>query len=413
MPRKPKASPVDVVAVPRKSPRKRPASRASNAAEGAEIAASSGGAASMGDDLAGEAVLLFAGVPGIERVKVFREDERTKKPVFHGNLSVEEASIDRVTELFGGGKYVLRATTRAADGTEVFATSRTMLVPGAYKPVVGNLPGVGLVTVGATAPTVQMVPSSGSEIREIMESALAGKLMDLLKPTAPVAVAAPMDWAKMLAAVGTLITAVTPLLESRNKGEPMMVTLFQQMQEDLKALKNQPTPQQSGMKDLLSTMRGMAEMKDLLSGGGNDTPKEEGGDKMWELAAKALSVLTGQNAPAPAHDPAVVGSIAPGAAPAMQPWQQLLVEYSPRLMDSAQRAVEPELVAELVARYVPEHQRGTLMELVQQPNVAELIVSVVPGMANYPAWLAQFVKACQEEMLGTPGEASDDKGGDE
>lgn len=368
------------------------------------MAASSGGSANMNDDLEGEQILLFAGVPGLERVKVFREDERTRKPVFHGNLPVDETTVDRVTELFGGGKYILRATTRDAQGAEVFATARTIVVPGPYKPVTGPLPGVGTTLATGTVAMTPMAASGGSEIRELMESALAGKLMDLLKPTAPVAVAPPLDFVKMATAAAALITAVVPLLESRNKGEPLVLTLFQQMQEELKAIRNAPTPQQSSMRDLLATMRGFAEVKELIGGGsGEGAPKEEGGDKMWELASRALSVLTGQGAPQPVNDPSVVGSI-PATAPTMQPWQQLLTEYAPRLMDSAQRAVEPELVAELVARYVPEHQRGTLMELVQQPNTAELIVSVVPAMGNYPAWLTQFIAACKEELLGAPDE---------
>lgn len=405
-----KKRPADSPPTPRKSPRKRPANSPSKLVEGASLVASSGGGANMNDELAGEQIVLFAGVPGLERVKVFREDERTKKPVFHGNLSVDEATVDRVTELFGGGKYVLRATTRDGNGAEVFATSRTLAIPGPYKPVTGPLPGVGVAVPVAGAPVVAMhSQGSPSEIRELMESALAGKLMDLLKPTAPVPVAPPMDWAKMLAAVGTLITAVTPLLESRNKGEPMLMTLVQQLRDEVQSVKNAPTPQQSSMRDLLSTIRGMAELKDVLGGGTGGEPKEEGGDKMWDLAAKALAVFTGQQPPGQpvGTDPAIAGHIAP---PTMAPWQQLLTEYAPRLVDSAQRAIEAELVAELVARYVPEQQRGTLMELVQQPNTAELIVSVVPAMANYPAWLAQFVAACKEELL--PTEESDDGNGE-
>lgn len=351
------------------------------------------------DDAAGQPTQLFAGIPGLERVKVYRTDERTKRRVFHGNLSVEEATEDRVGELFGGGHYRLSATRRDGQGSEVFATSVTVDIPGPYKPPMGNLPGL-TVPVAAPAaatgpgydsPLVGRIPP-GVDVKTFLDQVVMAKGLDALesRPTAPGTDLTPMV-AMMTGVLETMAEMVKAISQPREAVRDPLVDRILQRLDQLGETPKTP------MGETVSALRDLLKLKDQLSG--KEAPEQEENDPMFRLAERALGVLSANRpgapgAPAPAAESGV-------AVPAnVPPWVLMLREYQARLMHAATTGDDPEFIAEMVARYIPDQYRGALLELVQQPNAAALVAQVVPTLQHYGTWLDQLVEALRVEVLG-------------
>lgn len=338
------------------------------------------------------------------RVRLYREDESTRKWVLHGLLTTEEASEQYVADRFGGGKWVVQLITHdAVSGKQGIRATRGFSVPGAYNPPTGTLPGLGKsAPAGATAevgtrPNFGGGLPSGVTAREFLDNALVSKLMDVLENKARPA-AGSMEWlGPVLTTLGSVVVA---MVERKPTGDPMLAAQLAEMRNQLANMERRPGPATESMSDMVGMIRQIMDVRQDL--GASGAPSEDNKDSaMWGMFGKALEVLTakqGQAMPEPVQQLGAGVSPAAPAAVSLPPWTQLLRESAQQLYGAAQRGDDPSFVAELVSRYVPPHHRGGLLELLQRPDAALLIRVDVPQLTQFPGWLDSVVADLRVEM---------------
>jgi hypothetical protein len=407
-------APAKVGKVPAKRPAKRPP-KTPGYQRAAELRAMTDGPGTATVEAVEETLLWFPNALPTDRINVMREDDRMKKWISVGFFSPEEATDEHCFEIFGGGKYWGRLMRRNNMGREQVLDSARPIIPGEVKPL-REMYGVKPTEApGAESPIVGRIPP-GVDVKTFLDNVILARALDALetKP-APVIASSPVgesSFDKMLAVLAPSLPAlIKGWIERVDPATIALASAMQTLASKVDAIEHRAPVATTPMAETIAGIKSLLDVKDMIQNPNGDSGGDREGNPMWSALSKladAVIAARGGAQPAPAAlppgtpDPAVAG---------MPPWQQLLVENQARLLDAAQRGLEPDFVADMTVRYVPAHQRGILIELVQQPNAQALVVQAIPAMQHYPTWLAEFIRETREQL--TPGpELVDDDAGD-
>lgn len=338
--------------------------------------------------------LLFPEATGEDRIRINRLDDYSKREVLHGYLMPEEATEARIAERCGGGQYMVYWVVTDPAGRRVFKSRKPVTILGAYKRPTEIFGQDGPAKPKAEVHTLDArgLPP-GANAAELVNSALLGKIMDVLKPSEPVA---RLDWGPIVTTLGTVLTA---LIEQRQRGpDSQVLALLERLENGIAKLGQREGPTSSAIGDAVKAVKELLGVRDMLdpsAGGG----KPDGETIMWGLAEKLLAATQQGNASPTALPP---GTAAP--AQETQPlWWQLLAHYRAILVGAAQRGISGESAAELVQRFLPKDQEGVLLELIQRNDAREMVMRAVPQLAEFPLWVEQVVQALRDEYLGDEG----------
>lgn len=352
-------------------------------------------------------------LPPDTRTRIKRVNDLTKRYETHGILSPEEVSTEWVAKRFGGGRYIIEVLRRADSGKEVIDTTATWHIPGKYLGVGDGLPGINeQPNGGAQAPIGPGGHSAPIATRELIDSALASRVMDLLARDNKPAV----NWegvAAMLGAIGTIVSPVIVAMVERSRdraSDPL-----DEIRRELTALKNKPGPTSGALNDAMKGVKQILELKELVApdGGGKASATE----RLVELLPGVLEAFAGRRVAPPVDqdnqtmtieqppERPSLGAMPDGATPSTVPaYKQLLQAYASQLVGIARAGWEPDFSAELVARLVPNEYGGLLKELLRKPDAVALVTEAIPELAQYESWLPDFVKELRAQLLGDEGE---------
>jgi hypothetical protein len=328
--------------------------------------------------------------------------------IFHGALSIDEATEEKVAELFGGGKFRAQLMVRNPDGLEVVQRSQDFRLPGAYMPPMGKLPGIGPVPIAGVnagaGPVPEQVRGGGSiSPNEALNQVLIHQVLDVVK-----AARETKPSYEPILAFATVI--LPPLIEGifSRKGDDHGAEVraaLDEMRRELASLRNQPGPVTAGIGDAVKAIRELVEVRDVITGGGGDG---DGGEKgmMWKMAGEALKVLAGQQ-PSPAASQAPPSRIpgrteVPVQGPPRPMWEQMLLHYRPQLLETIRRGVAPEFAADIAMQFMEPNVEGIVIEFVKRADHVQLAAQVIPELAEFPSWSEGFWKAIREGMAGEP-----------
>lgn len=351
---------------------------------------------------------LFDGAGREQRVRLYREDDVSKRMIFHGALAVEEATEDKVAELFGGGKFRAQLMVRNETGLEVVQRTQDFRLPGAYIVPTGKLPGIGPApTAAATptgAPTLDFRAGGTMSPNEALNQVLINQVLDVVRAGRET-----RTTYEPLLQFATVI--LPPLIEGifsrkADAGSEVRAAL-DEMRRELASLRNQPGPVTAGIGDAVKAIRELVEVRDVITGGGNGDG--EGGEKgmMWKIAGEALKVLAGQQ-PNPAAE--APPSRIPGRTEVpMQPqgpprpmWEQMLLHYRPQLLETIRRGVAPEFAADIALQFMEPTVQGVVVEFVKRPDHVQLAAQVIPELVEFPVWSEAFWRTIREAMAEEP-----------
>lgn len=220
-----------------------------------------------------------------------------------------------------------------------------------------------------------------------------------------------------------LTPLLTPLLAGMmNRKDPVEIA------KEIAALSGRS---ESGMKDMLGTVRELLEVRELLGTGGNAPTKEP--EEMWiDLLGKvvpgALDLLKTESAKTarPVQDttrvvearltapalsatptPVVDGQTGPAAQEAQMPVSQTVVDewtpiepYVTQLAGYAAKNRDPHGVMMTVVTFAPDEMVAAIRELVGREDAATIMTTRFPLLAGYQIWTAQLINEFREELIG-------------
>jgi hypothetical protein len=349
--------------------------------------------------------LLYPEATSANRIRISRLDDFNKKEILHGYLNEVEQTEARIAELWGGGTYATFLLETNERGQWVVANRKNIRVLGQYKPPGGiyglptapsGPPGTAGTTLVAQDPRIP----PGSTARELVESALLGKVLDLMEQknkTVP-----GFDWGPIITGALGLIQA----LVDRPRHDPQQSALaeeLRQLRSEIERTRNQPGPATHSIADVLEAVEKIASARKLF-GGGED--EERGGSPLTGLLAPILQLLAkgGQvSQPTPAEPRGNPPSTSGDPGPV---WVQLLRHYGRDFVGAAQRNVEPFFVAEMALRFVPSEYEGVLFEFVQRPDAATAAMEVIPQLKQFPTWTGKVFEELRNQMQEGESEAT-------
>lgn len=353
---------------------------------------------------------IFPEATPLNRIRVQRQDDFSRKVVLHGYMGYDEQTEARVAELWGGGKYIVCMVETNEQGYSMIKRRKEITILGAYKPPAGlyglSVPVTGTgreggergaVVAGAPVALSPSLDLSRMSPREAIEAAQVSQLLEITKMGREVR--AGTDWAKLLPLFLPVVESVlTRVLAPR--GENEIVAAVRALEAKLG---NQPGPAQSQLGDILKAIDQVMGVREGLRAAAAEEPKET--DSM-QLVAKILDmVTTAQRRDGPEPPPAsrVSGKVevpVPVTGPAPQLWQQMLRHYAPQLLGAARSGKDPEFMAEVAVQFMPADMTGVAIEFVQRPDAAAVACQEIPALAEFPAWNAAFWEACRVALLG-------------
>lgn len=363
---------------------------------------------------------LFDGAGRDQRVRLFREDEITKRMIFHGALATDEATEEKVMELFGGGKYRVQLMVRNPDGLEVVQRAQDIRLPGPYIPVTGRLPGIGpapamtMPTFGAPQDIQNRVTGlpAGISINEALDQVRLQQVLDIVKRGQEVQASPAVPWDKIFD-VG--LRLVETFASARKGSESDVRQELTALREEMR--RPQPGPVTAGITDSVKAIRELIDVRDMITGAGQDG---EGNEKnmMWRVAERALEALTaaqrGEGPKAPPRIPGKTEVPVPQQTPPNTTaplWQQMLVHYRPQLLETIQRGVPPDFAADIAMQYMEPNVQGVVKEFVQRPDAADLAAQVIPELKEFTIWNGKFWAAIKENMIEGEEEPDDSVAG--
>lgn len=365
-------------------------------------------------------------------ITVHRRDDINKDWVFHGKLTPQEAALETLAMMFGGGTYRCQEKVRdSMSGSWRIGRTRTVKVGGAYRPPTGLLPGAKDEAKAATAPGTAMVPTGGTPdvmgagILQLFQASATQQQMMMQMFSASQQQQSALLQAIMKGHdnkldIAALITAVAPIVQKfleqpRQERDPL------DMLKAVGDIVRQNTGPQSNLADTLGTLRELLDFKDMLAGGGGS------GDPMMDALPKLVEVIAEEQQarkaglapqaprPAPAAPAVTPGASGPSPAQvAMPAWEKIIRTQGARLLSEARAGRDPGLVAEVAWAWAPEGIKPVLAEFFEREDCQEQLLRLVPGLP--PEFAGEFCAEAQELIFGedepeaTPPEATPDGG---
>lgn len=346
------------------------------------------------------------------RVAIYRKDDYTKKPVFHGYVSTHEATEAKVNELFGGGDYRLQLRAPDEMGREIIKQSRDFRLPGAYKPPTGALPGIPQTATVATPSAATITTPDGTQVtkegvREMLDMAMLSKVMDIMKTTKSEDGGNTQMFALIMENQRQAAEANrTFMLNMAQQNQAMMTLMLEVMKTrsgegiDLKdvlpliAEKSASTP-------VGELIKGLRELKGLASDEpeGTGDPILDSVPKVVEMFGTFIHNRQGGAAPVATPNPRGLSAGEPQPQQERLPmWAQLLRGQRGPLLSFASRGSDPEWTAGAALQLMPEQYIGILKEFLAMPEHVGLATQVIPELGNFPQWTQKFFAALASEL---------------
>lgn len=340
-----------------------------------------------------QSFLFFEDAGPDARVRLYREDDLSKKWIYHGLLAADEATEQLVVDLFGGGRWVVQLIgVDPESGKQRIQGTRSTKIPGPYRPPRGELPGNKVVTVPVAA--ISEGPVRGGErvpVNDVLNTVLVDRVLDVVQRSQRGQESGPPAWIEpMLRLLAPVIERVLDRPQQRDDPErTRILDELRDLRRDV-AERDRPGPAASGIADAVEAVKSLIGVKDLLEGR-DPNPDAAMWNGFGKLAEAALRSVPGT--------PALP---APGPVETREPmplWQQLLVRNKGYLLDAAMRGDDAADVADLAARLLPANVVGVAVEFVQQPNALDLTGQAIPELLQFPAWTQTFLGAFRAILL--------------
>jgi hypothetical protein len=359
-------------------------------------------------------------VQGVNRIRVQREDDFTKKLILHGYLSPDEATESRLAELWGGGKFVVGLIAADEAGRQVIRRQNQIAVLGAYKrpaeiyglqnssPTVSTLP----AAVSTAGNGMALLPQGRLSINETLDQLRLQQVLDIVAKGKDAPAAPAVPWERLF---DMGLKVVEMFANNRRDPTADLREELARMREEMRRPANGPVT--SGMEDMAKAINTMLDIKERITDptGVVGEKKEDSG--LMSLASDVLKMLmqrqgidAGQSpAPASRISGKVEVPMAPRPTDPRPMWQQLLQQYRGYLVAFAQRGTDPEWVVETVLNLMPENLTGVLREFVQRPDAAAVAMQEIPELVEFPTFNDKLWAGLKSAVLGEEEEGGPSK----
>lgn len=379
-------------AMPARAARERGRSEAKSEAARGRKSELDEGNETEGGDVPG---LLFPDVDTNEAYVILkRRDDVDKTLVYHGRLSVEEATEERIATLFGGGAYIAQLRLKNENGKWVFGKQASFRIEGAYRKP-SQLPGQ--VDVQDNPPTtVGVVGPSGevTDARSVLETAVVSQLIDMMKTSKEIMSRPAIDWASVLAAATPIIVA---FLSRKRESEISPAEIADQITKAVQsAVQSITAPAQpvNVISQLVEAFKAMQGMNEIVGGGRGS------GDPLLDSIPQLAEVLaTGMRQQREGLKPPALP--APSATQPGEVWQRVLQQHGATLVRFAAMRASPAWAAESAIVLMPPDIQEAMTVFLFREDVLPAIISVVPRLGNYQHWLAKFVNEARQQLADT------------
>jgi hypothetical protein len=360
---------------------------------------------------------LFADMSQDAVVYIYRRDEVSKEPVFMYKLAPDEAHVDEMQRLSGGGHYTCRERGRNPEGRKVWLQQRTVKIGGPPREPIMPKSFVSVDPAGEASPQVGTVLPSGDVG---MSEILTAGVLKLLQGSADLSTAQAEAYKNMMTRPEStnwepLVTAMVPVVVAliKKREDPMA-----QMQAAASLFKDNASPA-SAFRDQLKTVTEVFNLQDAAKPAPPDpidaaigllpqlldiitTEQKSGRPVTMESVRQKLGV--GDGAPVQTTPPQ---PDKPGAEPM---WLTILKRTVPRITAWASAGKDPELLAEFFVAEIPEQHAGHLREFLQRADAQDMLFRLAPGLKQYETWVAECFNAMADHYF--PPDA-DETGEDE
>jgi len=354
---------------------------------------------------------LFQTVPSDSvRVDISRWMPEKAIWMWHGRISLEDATADFLQEKFGGGRYQLKSQKRDDQGKWKWWKFVSLEIPGPYIPP-ADLPSLSKKAAApdsgaAVVGTVPSGPGQYRELREMMEATMVTKMIDLMKPQ-------PSQLTPIIVPLlGFLGPIILQLMTSRGPAVPVEVTLaLAEMKHQLEK-GNQAAP--GGIRETMETISLVTEMQEMLKGGA--PPKtSEGAPDMFGRMTEIVKLMMDRSQQVPQlapGQPAAQTTQQQGEQVVFLEWEVMLREQAGMLINAARRNMDPQSAADAVITFLPTDREGAMMEMLQVEDPQVAIIAVIPEMAGYQKWLGEVLTNLKAHFIGeaSEGDPTDDDG---
>lgn len=350
---------------------------------------------------------IFDGMAEDSFVALHKYDNESKALVYVGKLFPGEATEEFLQEHYGGGRWRCQEKARDDRGSFTITRTRTILLAGPEKRVqdmpirTRNAP----LTTNGTAPATvaTLTAAAASSPREMVDAAMASKVIDILKVSNEVSGGDKADKMMefMLAQMSNMQNLVLALI-TKDKGESAADRMIPALMELVMKREKADAPQ--SVKDMIEGLKSLKDLSDDVNGSNSGT-----GDPILDSIPRVLGVIEGlskqpQGAPpVPARRPPGTPTLPnpPVATPPVQEplWAQLIRQSKGLLLNVAGRGVDPVGAAESMLVMMPEHHVGILKEFLALPEPVTTLYELVPEMRNFPAWTGAFVQHLFDDLM--------------
>jgi hypothetical protein len=351
------------------------------------------------------------------RVALYRIDDKSKKWVYHGMLTVEESTEEFVSSLFGGGRYKLQLRGQNEEtGHEAIRAVREMLLPGEYRPPRGFLPGTKVEAPAsvAVAPATAPMTTPDTSMSVMMQLfALQQSIMTNSLEQQRAASERQQQMAEQSRKdTEMLFKTMMEMRNTQTAKDPMDYAL------KLVEVMKETTSKKSDVKELIEGMSSIMNFRDEMM------PAKDTGDPVFESINKTLDLVqAGMHQqqqqrqpprPAPAlAAPAPVTSLpTEGAVPVSEPdtpvWHKILTSQKERLLKFAREGMDPAFVAEMAVKMAPANMKGVITEFFSSEQALEWLYAAIPELQQFPKWSQDFLSYGYGVVA--PEDATEDEG---
>lgn len=382
------------------------------------------------------------------RVRIFRFDEKTQKPVTHGYFPPTVGEED-IAAAFGGGRYRAQLVSPdPATGLTQIRRSREFSIPGAYRPPqkINTLEDVsphgGTASTPASAAGAVSMPVGvgGDDLMQVLKAGIINTLLEMMRATKETVKAPAMDpvlvelmrsqaqtQQQMMQFMLTLATKDNSKSEDKD-----MLTLLARMKEIVAPSGALPANGSVNPMEMFNTMlETFTRMREVAD---DIRPSREPEDpilgsipKLVEVVAEqhqlnkeARAAVTKRTVPGPAGGVAQMPSV--NALPLQQPeqpelamWQKILRQQAGRLVAFAAAKENPDDIAGTALLFAPPAVKEVLALFFHRDEelVIADILTEIPQLTEHKEWVAEFVQAAQERLFPEEFTDADDDAGDD
>ena len=356
--------------------------------------------------------------PKAPEATIYRKDAETGVEKWVGKVSSSIVSHEWIAKRYGGGEFRVQHRKPNATGKLVYGSQETYLIDPSIQPERA-------APEGAAAAFVTGDPNTRREA--IMDAALMGLInqmqsnqsaaLEMMKSFADSRRSAepskPLDIVAIITAVSALVGAIAPFFGNRKDA--------METAKEIAELATKNAGHTGGVKDMITGLKELLEVKELLGGGGGGDDRSTG-ERLLEAALPKFMELAdhyARSAPQPQQQPgAVVSAPRPAALPAGQPpttegpvWAAYVARQVPRWVKLAEMDKSPSLYAELEVDNLPPMFMGMLKTFLQRDDAIEIVLQSFPALAAYEQWSRDFFEEIISLVLGEDDEDEEDDGG--